>query len=358
MTTPMNQHTKLPTDLRLKLAKDMLQVFLPINSDRVKAALGKPTSGLGHITPLTLTDFLQYAEKAGLIDKPWDVAFQIRALAEQLTVAGLLQRMPGAGPPPFLDAYYAMNQGATKAQASGDLWLSEVLGPEFLIRSFMASTIAVTGTNTDGDPQIGTGLLIDDKHILTNRHVVDGMTVDSALKTSTSAPPDSAGTSVPPIELQVTKTTSHTSSAGPDKHIDVAILEVSGLEGKYSLGAGIAFRDPQWSDSAWTLGYPPVPMTRESAIVVHRGEVVNPHIVGLTGLDLMLFSAIARPGNSGGPIVAQDGRVVGMVAEELSKKDSAEAPFYAGIPVREIVRALTEMGYPDLLNVETWEAAR
>ena len=58
-----------------------------------------------------------------------------------------------------------------------------------------------------------------------------------------------------------------------------------------------------------------------------RGEVVNPRALTVQGVDVVnpimesvkyqrffLYSASIRPGNSGGPIVAQDGCVIGIVA--------------------------------------------
>ncbi|CAM5742414.1 hypothetical protein MAUB1S_01516 [Mycolicibacterium aubagnense] len=86
---------------------------------------------------------------------------------------------------------------------------------------------------------------------------------------------------------------------------------------------------------------------------------------------IFLYSAIARPGNSGGPIIAHDGRVIGIVVEhsmETSSSDpdgaaSAEqrqpstdadrsdiAPFYRGIPTSEILRALRNLDARDSDN--------
>lgn len=355
MAEEMSPHVQLPLHTRITVVKLMLYAFTPVNAAQIQVALGK-TVDTSVITPITLHDFLNYAKHASWIKEPWTMAFQIAKIAQTLTESGLLQRMPGQVPPPWGDYYYAIQKGPTKAQSSGDLWLADSLGPEFLIRSFMSSTVPVIGKDKDGAETTGSGLLIDDRHILTNRHVVTDMTVNNRLWTSPTPPADSQEPTGDPVELQVTDILCHHSVDGSDKHLDVALIRVTGLEGKYDAGKGIAFRDPQWSDTSWTFGYPPVPMTRESALVVHRGEVVNPHVIGYSGNALMLFSATSRPGNSGGPIVAEDGRVVGIVAEELSMQEGAQAPFYAGVPTHEIHRALSEMGHPNLLNIETWQS--
>ncbi|MDV8021372.1 serine protease [Rhodococcus sp. IEGM 1330] len=351
----MTPHTRLPLHVRLEIAKHMANAFFPLHSDKIKAGLGKPNPP-GNSLPLALHEFIEYLKHTELVEDPWVIGTQIAAVADDLTRAGLLNRMPGSMPPPFGDCFYAMSAGVTKAQAGGDLWLSRALGPEFLIRSFMPAAVAVVGT-CDGRETAGTGLLLDDRHVLTNRHVVSDMSVEF-VETSSAAPPTAESSSVTPVRLKVTDINAHDMGGDPDKNLDVAIIEVTGVEGVSGLADGVAFRDPEWSDSVWTFGYPSVPMTRELSLLVHSGGVVNPEVVDYSGNKLLLFSAVARPGNSGGPIVAADGRVVGIVAQELRMDKSLESPFYAGVPTHEIQRALVDMGYTDLLNVELWQSLR
>ena len=97
--------------------------------------------------------------------------------------------------------------------------------------------------------------------------------------------------------------------------IDVGIIEVEpDLQGPFAY----AFRDPTIAESILALGYPRIPLSQEPALVLQSGEVTNAEITTLQGRKVFLYSAVARPGNSGGPIIAISGQVLGLVTEDLA----------------------------------------
>lgn len=130
----------------------------------------------------------------------------------------------------------------------------------------------------------------------------------------------------------------------------------------------VVFRDPRWDDEVRVFGYPRVLGVTEQPITIERGDVVtqaaeSPAVGGYPRHKVFLTSAIERPGNSGGPIVARDGRVVGLVIDhfrggvsqagagpELADRSSETPPFYRGIPGSEVVRAINEL-CPDLAKL-------
>jgi len=57
--------------------------------------------------------------------------------------------------------------------------------------------------------------------------------------------------------------------------------------------------------------------------------------------------------NSGGPIVAQDGRVIGLVTAELPTPSSTHHRL-PGVPAGQIRKALRDLGVDHLIQWEDW----
>jgi S1-C subfamily serine protease len=259
-----------------------------------------------------------------------------------------------------------ISQGVTSAQIQGSLWLSEVIGPELVIESYKAVTVQISGG--EGRPS-GTGLVLDRTHVLTNRHVVEGLVGPNLGAEITMNP-----SFKPPNGEWMTRP----SVIRAHPKVDVAVIDTQMRDNEHLLALpGMVFRDPKWADDIRVFGYP-YAGTTEQHISIERGDIVDqeaeaPAVGGYPRHKIFLTSAIARPGNSGGPIVAQDGRVVGLVvdhardvsssdgtqekSDDAPGKDSGSPPFYRGIPAGEVVRAIEELGYPDLAVVENDRSA-
>jgi len=353
-----------------------LDFFYPLKNAEVRAELGLPANPLQQILPLRLLDFISYLQKED--SSVWEYAYQVVALVSSLVRAGILVELPN-GTPPFANCYYTIFPGTTRAQASGYMWLAPAVGPELVIRTYGASTIPITGKDSTGNDHIGTGLILDENHVLTNAHVVADLTLDEVFETSSITSPLERNEATAPGKLRRGNVHAH-------PEIDVAVLEIEHIKGAFTSPQGVAFREPSWIDQILTFGYPPVPLTPTAALLVHKGEVVNPSVKSYRNEQFFLYSATTRPGNSGGPIVAQDGRVVGIIAHSVETVESSgtseqecsdsentastemqaasrcatgrSAPFYRAIPTSEIARAFDDMGLNGLLPVETWKHSR
>jgi S1-C subfamily serine protease len=345
---------------RVNVAMYAHQFFNIVHDPEVARAIGKtipPTStdtadGRPQTLPFDPWSVLDFSKYLGALGLPSaNNAIALTQLLGSLERAGLLWlvgRDPGL---PIMAERYVSPGQISKGQRGGNLWLSAVFGAQLIIPSYNAVTVQLAGHDHDGNPvdNWGTGLVVDHNHIITNKHVVTGLAGTSS------------GMSIYPSRHDADAERVDCSGiAHPHPSLDVAVIKFDLPEGKYIPRlAGMAFRDPDWADDVYVFGYPRVPMTAEMAITVQRGQVVTPVATTIPDRQkIFLYSAIARPGNSGGPIVAQDGRVIGLVVEDSAESQStdagpAAAPFYRGIPSSEVIRALDDIDFGGIVEMDT-----
>jgi V8-like Glu-specific endopeptidase len=338
-------------EARVRIANVAIEFFHGDQSDIYAAAL--ESIGQPHDWPFTGEAFRQYL----LANEDFFTVFHsifIHLTLSDLVRAGLLYDGGLVEPEQGVLGHKYQSIGVvTKSQREGNLWLGKALGSILLVPYFDAVTVHITGKTEDGDVAGGSGLILDPGHILTNAHVVKDMTVDGEIKTPATRPPAQEWHEAPPsIKLLVDEAQSH-------DQIDVAVIPIETTVGQNGINSlkGMAFRDPVWSDETYIFGYPPVSTLDDAYLVVQRGEVVNPAVRSQYGHQWFLYSAIARPGNSGGPIVAQDGRVIGIVTTELPDARQKAEPFYTGVPASQIRQALREIdpGFEHLIHFEDWK---
>jgi S1-C subfamily serine protease len=180
------------------------------------------------------------------------------------------------------------------------------LGNDPEIRAAARSVVKVIGRAESCERVIeGTGFVVAAERVMTNAHVVAG--VVAPIVTAPDAEP---------LESRVVHF---------DPRSDVAVLAVPGLE-----SAALEFRDDAavGADAA-VLGYPgngplrrePVRIRGEHALLgrdIYDDDAVNRDVLSIRGE--------IQPGNSGGPLVADDGLVYGVVfAASLTDPDTGYA---------------------------------
>lgn len=124
----------------------------------------------------------------------------------------------------------------------------------------------------------------------------------------------------------------------------------------------LQFRDAALLEEIVVAGFPTVPTSLGGFPTFQRGEISQIGVRTLWGNTVDLFSAIARPGNSGGPLMTLSGNVVGLVTQSLEReKEEGDRirvlPFFAAVPASD-VRSVFERLTGNTLPWETYQTAR
>lgn len=171
-----------------------------------------------------------------------------------------------------------------------------------------ASIVKITGTAPSCSLQIeGSGFVVAPHHVLTNAHVVAGVTQDLTVRAY-------GGAAHP----------AHVVRYDPER--DVAVLDVPGLN-RPSLR--FARSDAQRGDSAAVAGYPEGGRLRVvPARVGGEQKAAGKDIYQTTTVVRHIYSvrAVVKPGNSGGPLLTPGGEVDGVVfASAVDVRDTGYA---------------------------------
>jgi hypothetical protein len=313
------------------LALAAFSFFSPIKyEENCQIIKRTPTPGTCH--PFDGGDFLKYLESAGILAQPRKYQARIAELIARLENARLLTPV-GYGKDIFISKSYYFLKQLTTLEKKGLLWLSEALGPEFIRKQYSPFIVQITGVTDSGDEHAGTGLIIGERYILTCAHVLKDMKIHDQQTFQSQS-------------FRVRDCLAHPSA-------DVGLLK---LEEPLRVLDSLSFRDPAICEALYTMGYPRVPLARSAPLVMQSGEVTSTDVTLLHGEEVFLYSAVARPGNSGGPIVSSTGHILGIVTQELSEESiTFSTPFHAGVKTSTIRSLLKELDPSIILPIEDYE---
>ncbi len=98
---------------------------------------------------------------------------------------------------------------------------------------------------------------------------------------------------------------------------DLALLEAPELAGRPALEPRELGARP--GETVWALGHPFAPQAESSPLLAGTLQwSVSRGVVSAVGTRLVQVDAALNPGNSGGPVVDDDGRIVGVASRRLS----------------------------------------
>lgn len=314
-----------------------ITVFL-LDAFSARKAAERRTNG-ANIGPASLGDALsEFRQANGSLGSRLFVPRTTSSLIQRLVREGLLTPAGSNGrSSPPLDACYWAMYALTAHQKRGLAWLTSVLGWQHLLHVASHQVCLIEGTTQSGDVRAGSGLILASGHVITNKHVVTDMNPHVVY--------------VADREIGIEAFRSHPTQ-------DVAIVYPTEPPGVPD--AGISFREHRSVEPILVVGYPTVPTARSVGLTVQTGETCAAVVEDFSGCRNLLFSAIARPGNSGGPVFARDGRVIGLVARSLERpREVADAmtplPFFAAVPARDVRDAIADIDPALPFPWETWD---
>lgn len=156
----------------------------------------------------------------------------------------------------------------------------------------------------------GTGFVIDEHTLVTNRHVIEDTS-----------------------HLEISTYDGHTVEATAARSTTAADIAIIRIEETLPVAAQLATLDPRTGDAITVIGYPGGGrLTTTSGIVL--GNVQDP-LNGSVG-SVLGTTAQVEPGSSGSPVLNSDGEVVGVIYA----KNDVEQSFM--IPVSTLVQLLAQ----------------
>jgi S1-C subfamily serine protease len=172
------------------------------------------------------------------------------------------------------------------------------------VRAAQASVLKIRGENDCGRGVEGTGFLYSPNRLMTNAHVV-------------------AGVDDPVVLVGEEEVPAQVVYYNPD--LDIAVLDVAGIDRPH-----LSFdKNGHARQAAAVLGYPnDGPYNVQAARIRGEQRLRSPDIYGNGTVVREVFSlrALVRPGNSGGPLVSQDGDVLGVIfAASVTDSDTGYA---------------------------------
>jgi S1-C subfamily serine protease len=266
----------------------------------------------------TVADFIQWAQKEHGED--WNpYAQQLLSILTQMEAAGIVARADNAM---FINRRYTAVFEVSNLGSKGVLFFGKAFGAPFIAKK-IERDICMISVEAREMPAIGTGTVVGPGLVLTCAHVVQGNNITSLQRQD--------GTQLPVIEVLA------------DDSLDIAFIKTdSAIE---PINKDVAFRSAQVLERVVNLGYPLVPRSIESTLIVHTGEICGQTKIDYGKIDVDLFTSFSRPGNSGGPLLSMDGRIIGIVTQslEIEVENGLVLPFFASVPSRDIQKVAIKL---------------
>jgi len=318
----------LSIDEQAELAIRLCDFFSPLNERKLRKELNLPINPKT-IHPLILANFFQYWKNRGV-----DLFPKMQRIKELILLLKQKNVLQSSGGTDLNETFFFMKL-LTEREKKGTLWLGTVLGCSYIGNEIEKDIVYIEGTTPAGDISVGTGTLIESGVILTCAHVVDDMKAEHVIIRG---------------EKYIIKSSKSHDIA------DVALVYID--ENVEVNSKDLVLRESAMLEPVVIAGYPTIPRSLAPCFTLQRGEISGHLQETMDKYPMDLFSAIARPGNSGGPVLSEDGCIVGIVTRSLERQQEdadsmAVFPFFASVPSNEIRKCVLELS-SGAINVK-WE---
>jgi serine protease Do len=217
-------------------------------------------------------------------------------------------------------------------------------------RRFRESVVALHVSKVNGEPDTGTGFLLENRCIVTALHCIQNMQ-EVRMDGWNAA-------HIPLTHIWTFRDERIFPGSQGDKRPDLAILHFA--DDPFPDIPGFKLQEAQLLDDVLTMGYPHIPgfppvLIAETAHIAASlkstvGKVVAQEQSYLDNQPYLLISARVKGGNSGGPVIDREGKVVGIVAQlSAEAEDRLDILGYGVVtPATTLQRLLDNCTNPDL----------
>ena len=318
MSSRYSKLSGLSIEEQVQFSVALCEFFAPLNEKNMRKELSLPINEKV-IKPLQIVNFFTFMENSG--HDLWPKMQRIQELIEILKQKYILQSRGGVD---IKESFIFMKE-LTIREKKGLLWLGAVLGKQYIGYQIEKDIVYIEGITSKGDISVGTGILISNRYILTCAHVVDDMKVSHVV--------------IRKNKYTIKKTYSH-------EIVDVGVIYLN-IEVEMMV-KDLAFRESKLLEEIVIAGYPTIPRSLAPCYTLQTGEISGHISETMDKYPMDLFSAIARPGNSGGPVLGIDGCITGIVTRSLERQQEesdamAVIPFFASVPSSEIYKCVKEL---------------
>lgn len=248
-------------------------------------------------------------------------------VCSKLAQQGYLKEMGhGNGSFPYCKRYLGWSNDPDTPYGKPDFL---IWGFKFIRAHFEPAMVHLDVCHSNGQLDAGSAFFLEDGTLITARHCIEGMSrLNSRQWDMTASPPDA---------IWVT-----------DDGLDLAVLK----RATHCCPRGFRLRRPFVLDSALALGFPSIPgltevYASEQVDIISRpkasiGEVVATGQHYMDKQDYLVINSRIKGGNSGGPIVGDDGKVIG-VSVSLPTNDEGAFGYGLAIPGDVLISSLEEI---------------